>query len=543
MKNLRRFALLCLALVVGFPANSYGHFLWLHCIDGKVHVYFGEDASPDDPELLKLVEKAEVWSHSQAVRGGEAKLTPIAIAKGEDSLVGELPKQAGTIGLNHNYGVMSRGGETFSLRYYAKTYTPTGITTAAAVENKDKLPLEITPSWQGQKLVLKVTWLGKPAADSEVVLSGAGLASELKTDAQGEVSIEPKEAGILSVRAKLVESKTGSEGDKSYTSIRHYTTLTLPVEPHTVLSGDHQLAPLEKGITSLGAAVVGEDLYIFGGHFGGAHHYSTEGQSGEFRKLSLAKPGAWEVLPAGPKLTGLALVAHAGKLYRIGGFAAKNDESKKQDLWSQDGFAAFDIAAGKWTDLPALPAGRSSHDAAVLDGKLYVVGGWNMAGDKETSWHTKGLVCDLASPTLEWKEFDVPFKRRAVSLAAFNGKIYVIGGMQEEGSTTTRTDVYDPASQTWAEGPALQGNSMDGFGTSSFAVGDKLLVSTMSGSVQQLSADGKSWNLVGQLKQPRFFHRLLATPKAEAVIVGGASMTTGKTVELELLSAAPAESK
>jgi hypothetical protein len=65
----------------------------------------------------------------------------------------------------------------------------------------------------------------------------------------------------------------------------------------------------------------------------------------------------------------------------------------------------------------------------------------------------------------------------------------------------------------------------------------------MSGSVQQLSKDGTEWKLVGQLHHPRFFHRLLTTPQEQVVIVGGASMQTGKTLELELLEASEPESK
>ena len=84
---------------------------------------------------------------------------------------------------------------------------------------------------------------------------------------------------------------------------------------------------------------------------------------------------------------------------------------------------------------------------------------------------------------------------------------------------------------------------MEGFGTSSFEIEGRLLVSTMAGTVQQLSQDGKSWEVVGHLNHPRFFHRLLPTAQGQAVIVGGASMQTGKVVELELLSSGTAEGK
>jgi N-acetylneuraminic acid mutarotase len=325
-------------------------------------------------------------------------------------------------------------------------------------------------------------------------------------------------------------------GEK-YDSVRTYSTLTLPLTLPALESLTHNLPDLPKGITSFGAAVVGDALYVYGGHFGQAHHYSESGQSNEFRRISLtAEKAEWELLPGGPRLTGLALVEHGGKLYRVGGFTAKNTDSEDQSLWSQDSFASFDPSTGEWTDLVPMPEGRSSHDAAVVDGRLYVVGGWNMAGADNTTWHTTALVCDLNQSPLKWTELPAPgFERRALSLAALESRLYVIGGMTSDGETTTEVSVFDPATQTWSSGPSLRGTGMEGFGTSAFASGHRLFVTTMSGSVQMLSEDGSEWILAGQTSEPRFFHRQLTTVDGRVLVVGGASMATGKTNTLELL--------
>jgi N-acetylneuraminic acid mutarotase len=182
-----------------------------------------------------------------------------------------------------------------------------------------------------------------------------------------------------------------------------------------------------------------------------------------------------------------------------------------------------------------LPEGRSSHDVAVVGETLYVVGGWKLQHGEGSQWHKTAWSVDLATPQLEWKQIPAPpFQRRAVSLAAWNGKLYVLGGMQEVGGITTRVAVYDPTSQEWSEGPALLGGGMDGFGTASFACGGRLFATTMSGAVQRLSADGSQWEYVGQLKHPRFFHRILPWHD-ELVIVGGADMSVGKILQLERL--------
>jgi N-acetylneuraminic acid mutarotase len=171
-----------------------------------------------------------------------------------------------------------------------------------------------------------------------------------------------------------------------------------------------------------------------------------------------------------------------------------------------------------------------------MDGKLYVVGGWNMQGSDNTVWHTTALVCDLTQPELKWTEIATPpFQRRAVSVAAHKGKIYVIGGMTESGSTTTEVSVYDPAANTWSVAPKLNGTGMEGFGTSSFAADDRLIVTSMSGAVQVLSDDAAGWIAAGQVNEARFFHRQLTTADGKVLLIGGASMQTGKTSTIELL--------
>ena len=65
----------------------------------------------------------------------------------------------------------------------------------------------------------------------------------------------------------------------------------------------------------------------------------------------------WEELPMQTPLQGLPLVAHGGKIYRVGGLTARNATTEeKEDLHSTNEFAEFDPATGKWTALAPLPA-------------------------------------------------------------------------------------------------------------------------------------------------------------------------------------------
>jgi N-acetylneuraminic acid mutarotase len=528
--------LVALAIMLSPAKSAFAHFIWIINDNGTIQVYFSESCTPGEPEILSKAASAKVWAINKNMRS-EKPIADVAIALKDGQLSAKTPENVGAIGLSHDYGIFTRGENSFMLRYYAKSYAGPLPGDWREVSDAERLPLEVTPKWNSKELQLKVVWRGRPAKDAEVNISGCGIeAAIVKTDESGVAVCKPTASGILSVWTKQEEKAEGMFEGKPYSAARSYSTLSLPVEVPSVAVVAHALPDLDKGITSFGAAIAGDDLYIYGGHFGTAHHYSTEGQSNELRRISLTNPQpTWETLAEGPKLTGLALVSHAGKLYRVGGFTAMNSgEDSKQDLQSQSSFAVYDPKKKTWTELAPLPEGRSSHDAAVLDGKLYVAGGWKLAGEEPSTWHKTALVCDLNSEKPTWEEIaSPPFKRRALSVAAYKGKIYAIGGMQESGGPTTRVDCYDPATREWSTLASLLGGGMDGFGTSSFANNDALVVTTMSGSIQRLSADGKKWELVGQMQNPRFFHRELVASNGDLLIVGGASMETGKVNSFE----------
>lgn len=538
----RHFRMFIAITLIALSAQSASaHFLWVVVEKQKdssaAKVYFSEVAEPDDPALLEKFAKLEGW----AVSGGRGEPQSLSFRKGEDCLQADLNERDATspIVLRHQYGVISRGGETFLLNYYAKAYSTPLPGTWKAIDSKERLPLEIVPVSLGSSngVKLQVLWNGEPVKGATVAVHGPRVTVDGVTDEKGNYQCELPEAGVFAIRARHMESIAGELDGQKYSSIRHYSTLTLPYVPATLSSRANVLPDLPKPTTSFGGAILGNNLYVYGGNYGDAHEYSNEGQSGDMWKLDLKTPAKWEHVMTGPKLQGLAMIEHQGVLYRIGGFTALNKANDEQNLKSQTDFARFDLDKRTWEQLPALPQPRSSHDAAMLGNHLYVVGGWALrGGDQESEWHTSALRMDLGASKLEWSEIaSPPFKRRAVAVAAWNGKLYCIGGMQEKGGTTTATAVYEPSSNTWSTGPSLLGTGMDGFGASAFAAKDRLYVTTMSGSIQRLSADGQKWEFLGQVAHPRFFHRLLPWQDQNLVVVGGAHMAVGKIEPIEVI--------
>jgi len=230
------------------------------------------------------------------------------------------------------------------------------------------------------------------------------------------------------------------------------------------------------------------------------------------------------------------MVAFDGGIYRIGGFAARNKKGDDQDLWSSTEAARFDIAKSQWETLSPLAASRSSHDAAVWNGRIYVAGGWTLTGGKESEFHQSALVLDLDSQALDWNPLpSPPFRRRALAVGVLDDKLYVIGGMQEAGEPTNQVAVFDPETDQWTEGPPLAGSPMAGFGPAATTVNGKLYVSTYDGTLQRLSPEATAWQTIHTFEQPRFFHRMLPVGEDALVLIGGANMETGKFKSLEVV--------
>ena len=122
-----------------------------------------------------------------------------------------------------------------------------------------------------------------------------------------------------------------------------------------------------------------------------------------------------------------------------------------------------------------------------------------------------------------------------LAVAAWQEKIYAIGGMDDADDATTATSVYDPALNTWSDGPALPGEPIDGFGASAYGTTAGLFATNGSGLVLRLSTDDKRWQAAGKLNHPRIAHRLVGKVDGTLVAVGGAIRGGGKVSEVEAI--------
>jgi N-acetylneuraminic acid mutarotase len=524
------FAATCGLALCLLPSTTHAHFLWLKTIthNDQPHafLFFGENVADEAYHLPQSLANTKVWHRTP---DGQRVELPVKPWDGEDriGLGAPLPSEKPCVLEAHQqYGVYG----TALLLYSAKHVHARSADDLNAAGASAKLKLDIVPRIEGERLELTVLWDGKPLAGAKV--SGAvGDAEpvEKTTDAEGRVTFQPEGKGLIGVLASRTDDTlTGELGDKKYNQGLNYVSLTMPwpVDDSPAKPRAADVPALPEPVSSFGAAVANGWLYVYGGHIGTEHDHSAANLSQHFRRLRLSDGRNWQPLPMQTPLQGLALVAHRGKLYRVGGLEARNPTTDiEEDLHSTAEFAEFDPASGTWTSLTPLPTPRSSHNAVFIGDRLYVVGGWQLAGTSPGDWHSDLVAYDFSNPGTGWQTVgEAPFQRRALAVSHWNGKLVALGGMNSEGEVSRRVDMYDPESNEWTEGPELPGDGMAGFGISACNLDGELYVSGLRGVVLRLSRTGSDWEEAAQMKQARFFHQLLPTADGAALLaVGGAS--------------------
>lgn len=127
-----------------------------------------------------------------------------------------------------------------------------------------------------------------------------------------------------------------------------------------------------------------------------------------------------------------------GKIYVIGGSDADNV--------IQDIVEVYDPRTDEWSTAAPLPEPRDHIGVAVYGGKLYVVGGFN----QEDIPTDQLLIYD--PKTDQWQEGrPMPAARGALAADFINGTLYAVGGVDSSHNVVSTNAAYDPKTDTWTE--------------------------------------------------------------------------------------------
>lgn len=239
-------AIICAAL---FSSPVQAHFVWVQVLPpaanapaSVVQLSFGETPEPGEAHLVNKVQQTKVYPLAAGERA--AKPLELAVVKQDDVASWQGPvsaKDLAGIEAVCDYGVLAKGGAPFWLNYYAKHLT-TGWEKQTTTPRGKHLALEIVPTQTAAGLELLVLWNGKQLPNAKVTVDKPdNRSTELTTNDQGVAIFKEGVTGLLAVLASHSESTSGEREGKKYDSIKHYSTLTLPVAL-TAKTAEHKVS-------------------------------------------------------------------------------------------------------------------------------------------------------------------------------------------------------------------------------------------------------------------------------------------------------------
>jgi hypothetical protein len=117
----------------------------------------------------------------------------------------------------------------------------------------------------------------------------------------------------------------------------------------------------------------------------------------------------------------------------------------------------FDTRTNSWSKRAPLLTGRNHHGAALIDGKIHVVGG--RVGFFGGTFTNLGAheVYDIASDSWTTRPL-LPTPRSGIGVVALKGRLHVLGGegfLTEFAGTFRTHEIFDPATSSWNTGPRM----------------------------------------------------------------------------------------
>jgi N-acetylneuraminic acid mutarotase len=260
--------------------------------------------------------------------------------------------------------------------------------------------------------------------------------------------------------------------------------------------------PMLHARSAHAVVATGDAIYAIGGTgAGGAPVLAVERFDGKSWSDETGLPGEGLNAPAA--------VAIDGRIYVIGGFKTTTNVPSADVL-------VYDTKTHAWSNAAPLPAPRGGHAAALLNGKVHVVGGGN-------SQSTLADHSEYDPATDKWAD-RAPLARSKGSpaLVPFEGKLYAIGGRSGPGDFGD-VEIYDPASDRWTAGPAISPRGTAGAaaycGTIYVFGGESQAERKTLNEVLRLNAAKSGWEQAVPMLSARNY--------ARAVVFGGSVFLVG----------------
>jgi N-acetylneuraminic acid mutarotase len=228
------------------------------------------------------------------------------------------------------------------------------------------------------------------------------------------------------VKGKIYAIGGGASSSASYESLQVFSAVE---EYDPVMDSWTTKSEMPTARLCHHANVVDGKIYVIGGS-----DASTPDNRSHVRTVEVYDPATDTWIQKGEMPTtraaGFGSVV-GDKIYIIGGYGGPQRVDE------------YDPSTGAWTEMSEMPSPRRSLATSALDGKIYAIGGYvpNLPG------HAGVATVEVYDPATDtWKTApDMPTGRFAPRTSVVDGKIYVIGGMDDWPGSAYRTVVaYDP---------------------------------------------------------------------------------------------------
>ncbi|MDR2720193.1 MAG: hypothetical protein LBC03_05280 [Nitrososphaerota archaeon] len=169
--------------------------------------------------------------------------------------------------------------------------------------------------------------------------------------------------------------------------------------------------------------------------------------------------------------SGLGVIAVDGKIYAIGGYGNGG--------WGIDAYVAtnerYDPKTDTWTTLASMPTRRSDFAIAAYEGKIYAIGGGTSGKNGLNDLLNVTEVYDIASNSWSTKAA-LPFNGKSLHANVVDGRIFVVGARDSfKYGSPQDLYVYDPVKALWTQKTSMPRASPAGNFIVSAVVDDKII--------------------------------------------------------------------
>ena len=287
-------------------------------------------------------------------------------------------------------------------------------------------------------------------------------------------------------------------------------TLLLPafnLNVQTAKAADTQsswttLTPMPTARGGFGLAAVEGKIFAIGGINGNLPVSTTEEYNPQTNEWT-------SMMPMPTPRSGFATVAYQNKIYVIGGTVGNGYVGNNE---------VYDPVSNTWETKASMPTPRADLSANIVSDKIYLIGGKRYSSI--APYYNETNINEVYDPANDsWStRTSIPTSVQGYASAVVDDKIYIMGGSLEslsiENSRITGADeVYDPQNDSWS----LASNLLNGFSYGAAAATTGYMAPTriycvggysngeFSGQVQAYNLENNSWSIGESMPTPRAY--------------------------------------